>query len=42
MKQQDNVANTMQLDEVPTLAPSLLRAQKVSPTRRERARPPGT
>lgn len=41
MKQQDNVANTMQLDQVPTLAPNLLCAQKVSRTRSERARTPG-
>ena len=38
MKQHDYVANPVQFDKVAALAPNLLRAQEVSPTRCERAR----
>src|SRR4051812_2723524 len=40
MKEQDDVANRMQLDQVETLAPKLLRPNEVAPTGRKRTRTP--
>jgi hypothetical protein len=41
VKQHDHVANAMELDQVSALAPKLLRAKKIPPTRGERARAAG-